>query len=55
MVCLALVAAFNGFVGLVPASAQRAAPASPSPTLIGTFDPGNIVSDAVFYNTGPGR
>ena len=47
VVCLALVTAFAGFLGVVPASAQLAAPAVPT----AAFDPGNIISDAVFYNT----
>ncbi len=49
VVCLALVTAFAGFLGVVPASAQQAAPSPVVPTA--AFDPGNIISDAVFYNT----
>ena len=49
----ALAATFTGAVGLVPASAEPAAPPvdSTAATSGSTFDPGNIISDAVFYNT----
>ena len=49
-VCVALAATFSGLVGLIPAQADE--PAAATATSAGfRFDPGNIMSDEVFYDT----